>query len=181
MQFISRLSRYLLLLILSITDGLSAAERPKVGLVLSGGAAMGLAHIGTLKMLDSLNIPIDYIAGTSMGGLLGALYSIGYSGVELEDMALDMDWAAVFSDQPRRVDLPFFEKQESGRYQLEFGIEDGDIRGSSGLIRGQNISMMLNRLTYPFEHIRDFDKLPIPFRCVAVDIISGNEVVLDGG
>ncbi len=171
----------IILLIILGSSQSSGQDRPKIGLVLSGGAAMGLAHVGVIKLIDSLEIPIDYIAGTSMGGLLGALYSIGYSGTELEKLALDMDWEKLFSDIPPRNQLPYFQKIDVGKYQLEFGIENYLPVPSSGLVKGQNIALKLSQLTFPYAHITDFDQLPIPFRCTAVDLNSGQLVILNEG
>ena len=157
------------------------SERPKVGLVLSGGGARGFAHIGTLKMLDSLEIPIDYIAGTSMGGIVGALYAVGYSGVEIEAIVKGTDWNEIFTDQPPRKALPFLQKKDHGKYQLEFGMAGLHPKAPSGLIFGQKISLLFSSLTFPFESITDFTKLPIPFFCVAVNIETGKEIILKNG
>jgi len=92
----------------------SASDRPKIGLVLSGGGARGFAHIGTLKLIDSLQIPIDFIAGTSMGGIGAALYASGYSGREIEQLALQTDWTELFTDRPPRTSLPFLQKKDDG-------------------------------------------------------------------
>ncbi len=157
------------------------SERPKIGLVLSGGGAKGFAHVGVLKLLDSLQIPIDYIAGTSMGGIAGALYAIGYSGYDLEKLAHRDDWQTIFSDRPPRPELPFFQKEQIGRYQLEFGIKGVKPVPPTGLIFGQKVSLLFLSLTFPYEKVTDFDHLPIPFRCVAVDLVTGNQVVLKSG
>lgn len=155
--------------------------RPKIGLVLSGGGAKGFAHIGVLKMLDSLEIPIDYISGTSMGGILGGLYAIGYTGEELETLAMETDWESLFSDQSDRSMLPYIEKRETGRYHLEIGILGTRPTIPSGMIYGQKVSLLFSSKTCFYEKFRDFDDLPIPFRCVAADLITGNEVVLRKG
>ncbi|MBN2104795.1 patatin-like phospholipase family protein [bacterium] len=155
--------------------------RPKIGLVLSGGGAKGFAHIGVLKMLDSLEIPIDYISGTSMGGILGALYAIGYTGEELESLVSEIDWENLFSDQPARKLLPYIEKQQTGRYLIEIGILGTMPTIPTGMIYGQKISLLFSDITYPYGRIRNFDELPVPFRCVAADLITGNEVVLRSG
>jgi predicted acylesterase/phospholipase RssA len=156
-------------------------DRPKIGLVLSGGGAKGFAHIGTLKMLDSLQIPIDYIVGTSMGGIAGALYAIGYNGHDLEKLVQRSDWKEIFSDEPPRTELPYFVRKETGKYQLVFGLKGLKPVTPSGLIYGQKVSLLFSSLTFPYENINDFDKLPIPFRCVAVDLVTGNQVVLKSG
>ncbi|HEX9974225.1 MAG TPA: patatin-like phospholipase family protein, partial [bacterium] len=156
-------------------------KRPKIGLVLSGGGAKGFAHVGVLKMLDSLQIPIDYIAGTSMGSIAGALYAIGYSGIDLEKLAYRSDWQEIFTDKPPRPDLPYFQKEQTGKYQLEFGVQGVKPMPPSGLIFGQKVSLLFSSLTFPYERITDFDQLPIPFRCVAVDLVTGNQVVIKNG
>jgi len=158
-----------------------AAERPKIGLVLSGGGALGFAHIGTLKLIDSLQIPIDYIAGTSMGGIVGALYAVGYTGKEIEQIARSVDWQKVFTDRPPRSMLPYFRKEDAEKYQFELGIKDFLPLGPGGAIVGQNITLLLSRLVFDYADVSDFDSLPTPFRCVAVDLITGNEVVLKSG
>jgi len=96
---------------------------PKIGLVLSGGGSKGFAHIATLKALDSLNIPIDYIAGTSFGAIVGAMYALGYSGKEIEIMALETDWYEVQNDEPERKFMPYFRKKDTGKYQLNFDLK----------------------------------------------------------
>jgi len=156
-------------------------DKPKIGLVLSGGGALGFAHIPILKAIDSLEIPIDYIAGTSMGGIASALYSIGYTGAELEYLVKNVDWNEIFTDEPDRDLIPYFIKKDDGLYQFHFGFDNNTINPPSGLIRGQKISLFFSKLTYPFEKIKDFDLLPIPFRCVAVDLLTANEVVLKSG
>ncbi|MBN1780743.1 patatin-like phospholipase family protein [bacterium] len=155
--------------------------RPKIGLVLSGGGAKGFAHIGILKMLDSLEIPVDYISGTSMGGILGGLYAIGYRGQELENMVLETDWESLFSDRPSRDKLPYIEKRETDRYQIDIGILGRKPAIPAGLVYGRKISLLFSSKTFMYEQFRDFDELPIPFRCVAADLVTGNEVVLEHG
>ncbi len=159
----------------------SSVSRPRIGLVLSGGGAKGFAHIGTLKLLDSLGIPVDYIAGTSMGGIIGGLYAIGYSGKEIEAIARRTDWEEMFSDTPAREELPFFEKTTSGRFALSLYLKGFLPALPTGLIKGQKAFQLLSRLTYAYQNVRNFDELPIPFRCVAVDLVRGREVVLDHG
>lgn len=156
-------------------------ERPAIGLALSGGGALGFAHIGLLQLLDSLDIPIDYIAGTSMGGLAGALYACGYSGKEIEQIAREVDWQEIFNDRPARPYLPYFQKKEAEAYQYEIGIHDFRPVDKGGVIAGQKIGLLFNRLVLPYLTVTDFDSLPTPFRCVAVDLISGREVVLKRG
>jgi len=178
---IHRLTIAALIILLILTLPLNAQESPKVGLVLSGGGARGFAHIGVLKMLDSLNIRIDYIAGTSMGGILGALYAIGYSGEELETIVRHTDWVEIFSDKPRRSIQPYYQKKECGRYQLNFGIVDFKPVLPSGMIIGQKLYLLFADLIFPFNKTQNFDQLPIPFRCVAVNLQTGNEFIIKSG
>ena len=170
-----------LIVILPLIPIHAAADRPKVGLVLSGGGARGFAHIGVLKMLDSLEVPVDCIAGTSMGGIVGALYAIGYSGRELEALANRSDWMEMFTDRPPRSLMPYLQKKETGRYQIEFGMKGFKPVPPGGLIFGQKISLLFASLTFPYERVTDFDRFPIPFRCVASDLIRGERVVLKSG
>ena len=165
----------------SLSKEQEIGHRPKIGLVLSGGGAKGFAHIPLLKMLDSLDIPVDYIAGTSMGGIAGALYSMGYSGLDLEKLAYRNDWEEIFTDKPAREILPYFQKKETGKYQLEFGMKGFKPVTPSGLIYGQKVALLFLSLTFPYERVKNFDQLPIPFRCVAIDLVSGNEVILKNG
>lgn len=156
-------------------------SRPRIGLVLSGGGARGFAHIGVLKVLDSLKIPIDYIAGTSMGAVVGGLYAIGYSPEQLDSLARNIEWPVIFSDKPTRSRQTYLEKWDGGRFQLTLKIRKRSIQEPTGLIYGQKISLLLNRLTAPLYENADFDSLPLPFRCVAADLITGNEIVLRRG
>jgi len=158
-----------------------AAPQPKIALVLSGGGARGAAHIGTLEILDSLKIPIDLIVGTSMGGLVGALYATGHSGKEIEQIVLDMNWDALFTDLPSRKYLPYLEKKLTDRYQLELDLKGLTPQWPLGLIEGEKVLLYFSRTIFPYTQQINFDSLPIPFRCVAVDLVSGREVVLKKG
>ena len=169
------------IVILLILTFLHAENLPKIGLVLSGGGSKGFAHIAILKALDSLNIPIDYIAGTSFGAIVGAMYALGYSGKQIEKMALATDWYEVQNDEPERKFLPYFRKKDTGKYQLNFGLKGVKPVTPTGLIYGQKIILELSKWTRNFEQVYDFDKFPIPFRCNAFDIISGKEVIIKEG
>ncbi len=158
-----------------------ASGKPGIGLVLSGGGARGFAHIGTLKMIDSLNIPVDYIAGTSMGGIIAALYASGYSGDKIEEIARSSDWNELFTDRPSRSELPYLQKKDDGKFQIELGIEGFTPVIPGGLIGGQKIALRFANLVTTPEGMNNFDELHIPFRCVAVDLLSGKEVVLKKG
>lgn len=158
--------------------------QPKIGLVLSGGAARGLAHVGVLKALEEQGIRVDAIAGTSMGAVIGGLYASGYKIDELEKLALDIDWQEALSDDPPREDIPFRRKQDDRdflvRQKLSFR-DDGSLGLPLGVIQGQNLSLLLESLLAHSSDIRDFDKLPIPFRAVATDIVNGDKVVFRKG
>lgn len=159
----------------------ASEEEPKVGLVLGGGGVKGLAHIPVLKCLDDLGIRVDFIAGTSAGGVVGALYAIGYSGRDLERLTSQLDWEDLLSDRPPRSLQPFLEKKLEGRYQLDFFPGKGMPRLPQALISGEKLFLLFSRLTFPFAGERDFDLLPIPFRCTAVDIVTGKPVLLRSG
>ena len=169
------------ILIFLLFTYLFSEDHPKIGLVLSGGGSKGFSHIATLKALDSLNIPIDYISGTSFGAIVGAMYALGYSGRQIEKMALDTDWYEVQNDEPKREHLPYFRKKDTGKYQLKFGLDGFKPITPTGLIYGQKIILDLSKWTREYEQVYDFDKLPIPFRCNAFDIISGKEVIIKEG
>ena len=159
----------------------SAQERPKIGLALSGGGAKGFAHIGVIRALEDAGIPIDYISGTSMGAVIGALYAIGYSTNDLEKIATTLDWDNLFTDNVQREDLGMVLKRWDGRYAITLAIQDRAVQLPSGIIGGQKIFQLLDRLTLPVQDITDFTEFPIPFSCVAVDIVTGEPVVLNSG
>jgi NTE family protein len=162
----------------------SEAPRPKVGLVLSGGAARGLAHIGVLKALEEQGIRIDAIAGTSMGAVVGGLYASGYKVDELEKLALSIDWQAALSDAPPREDVPFRRKQDDRDFLVKQKLsfrDDGSLGLPLGVIQGQNLALLLESLLAHTSDTRDFDKLPIPFRAVTTDIANGEKVVFRKG
>ncbi len=163
--------------------GARNGERPKIGLALGGGGAKGGAHIGVLKVMEQLDIPIDYIAGTSIGAIMGGLYSSGMTADELQDAVENIDWAEALQDKPPRRDRTFRRKEDDLRYliDLELGIGKGGIKWPAGLVSGQNLFFLLQALSLPVAQINDFDKLPIPFRAVATNIDDGSMVVLKGG
>ncbi|OQY04138.1 MAG: hypothetical protein B6I20_03620 [Bacteroidetes bacterium 4572_117] len=156
-------------------------KRPQIGLVLSGGGAKGVAHIGVLKILEKHKIPIDYITGTSMGSIIGALYAIGYTADEIEIIARDINWAEVFEGNISRRVISVEEKAEADKYLLEFSLNNGKIVLPKGVISGQKLEMLLAKLTWSVHGINDFSKLPIPFKCIATDIETGNAYVIDKG
>jgi NTE family protein len=161
----------------------SAAARPRIGLALSGGGARGAAHVGVLKVLEERRIPIDYIAGTSMGAIVGGLYASGLSAAELETIITTIDWTAAFSDFIPRTERSFRRKRDDDLYLVKNkpGVKGLNLLFPPGLLDGQKIDLLLKRHTLPVVEIRDFDKLGIPFRAVAADLATGEPVVIDRG
>ncbi len=160
------------------------APRPRIGLALSGGGARGVAHIGVLKALEELRIPVDYIAGTSMGAIVGGLYASGMSPEEIERWFREVDWRYLLSDSPPRESRSFRSKERDFRMNqnLELALsKQGQVQLPSGLIAGQKLIIKLRELTLPVRQVEDFDRLPIPFRAVATDLETGEKVVLDRG
>ena len=156
-------------------------ERPKVGLVLSGGGAKGMAHIGILRAMEKAGLTPDYITGTSMGSIVGGLYAIGYSADEIEEIASKIDWDVVLSNRIPLEEITIEEKEYYGRYLAELPFEGVKPGFPKGLIEGQQLSELLSRLTRPAHDIEDFNELPIPFACVGADIATGEPVLLNKG
>jgi len=159
------------------------AARPRIGLVLSGGGARGAAHVGVLKVLEEQHVPIDAIAGTSMGAVVGGLYASGLSARDIEKIMTSLNWQAAFHDRPPREDLTLRRKQEDENFLVKFplGVRGHRIVLPKGLIEGQGLSQMLRRLTLPVARITNFDELPTRFRAVATDLESGEPIVLAAG
>jgi NTE family protein len=158
-------------------------SRPRVGLVLSGGGARGATHIGVLKMLDQLHVPVDVIAGTSMGAVVGGLYASGMSGEQIERAMASVDWQAAFRDRPPRTELDYRRKEEDREYlvNLPLGIQGRKLLIPKGLVQGQMMTETLRRLTLPVAQITDFDQLPTRFRAVATNLTTGARRVLGDG
>lgn len=154
---------------------------PKIGLVLSGGGAKGLAHIGVLKVIDSLGIKIDYVAGTSMGSIVGALYATGYTGKQLDSIFKGLDFDNLLSDYLPRASKAFYERDNSEKYAITLPVENFKIKLPSALSRGHNTYGLFSRLTLHVNAIKDFEKLPIPFFCIATNAETGKAVVLNSG
>ena len=176
----------LLPLVLSSPCGAAASEdasRPRVGLVLAGGGAKGGAHVGVLKELERQRIPIDCIAGTSMGALIGGGYASGIPAAELEKFLIGVNWKKVVGSQGRRDLEPVEQKRAGVTYSnsLEFGITPTGIATPGGLINTSNVEDLLRAYVASARLETDFDKLPIPYRAVATDMVSANMVVLDHG
>src|SRR4051794_34737609 len=158
-------------------------HRPRIGLVLSGGGARGVAHVGVLKVLEQLHIPIDAIAGTSMGAVVGGLYASGLSPREIESIMTSLNWQDAFRDRPPREDLTFRRKLEDQNFLVKFplGVRGSRIQLPKGLIQGQKLTQTLRRLTLPVARVTNFDELPTPFRAVATDLETGDAVVMSSG
>lgn len=154
---------------------------PKVGLVLSGGAAKGFAHIGTLKVLEKNNVKIDYISGTSIGALIGVFYSAGYSIEEIEDIMKNIDPSMFFTDKIDRKDLPMEEKIFSERYTFSVPLKNFKIDLPQSLISGQNVYMFLKKYLWDAKKIKNFEDLPIPVHIITTNMNTGEEVVLSKG
>ena len=159
------------------------AERPRVGLVLSGGGARGLAHVGVLKLLEREQVPIDVITGTSMGAIIGGLYASGMSAAQLEAELLKVDWGSVFASRVDRQLLSQRRKEEDFEISpvIEIGMHEGELRAPLGALSGRGLETLLRRYTLPVREVRNFDALPIPFRALATDMESGKPVVLSQG
>ncbi len=178
-------NHYSMRLILTFTllaAALPAQTRPKVGLVLEGGGALGFAHIGVLQWLEDHRIPVDYVAGTSMGGLIGGLYASGQRPQEIRELARTIDWDKTMSGVPALQDLNFRRKEDRIDYptRLNFGLKGG-LSLPAGLNSGQEIGLILDRAVLPYFELKSFDDLPIPFRCVGTEMVSGTQAIFDKG
>lgn len=169
--------------VVGLPQSAEPAAQPRIGLVLSGGGARGTAHIGVLKKLDEMHIPIAAIAGTSMGAVIGGLYASGLSGAEIEKLLSSVDWQDAFRDKPRRSDLAFRRKREDEDFlvNLPLGVRGKKLLIPSGLIAGQKLTQILRQATLPVATVADFDRLATPLRVVATDLESGAAVVIGSG
>jgi len=160
----------------------SKTDAPKkVGLVLSGGGAKGFAHIGVLKVIDSLGIKVDYVAGTSMGAIVGSLYASGYSGKQLDSIFNNLDFDVVINDNIPRAAKTFSERDNTEKYAITLPFEKFKIKLPSALSRGQNVLNLLTKLTLHVSEVKNFEKLPIPFFCMATNVETGDALLLDSG
>lgn len=159
----------------------NSTTRPKVGLVLSGGGAKGYAYIGLLKVLHEINMPIDYIGGSSIGSIMGGLYAIGYHPDSIEKIIRNEDWGMIISNKLDRKYVAYEEKLFGEKYLFSLPIENNKVSIGSSLLGSLNVDLMLNRLFSPVYHIEDFNKLNTPFLCIGTDLITGEEFVLNKG
>ena len=158
-------------------------ERPRIGLALGGGGARGGAHVGVLKVLEELRVPVDCVAGTSMGALVGATFAAGATPEEIQRAIRAIDWAATIGGEGQRDLTPMQRKQAGITYSndIEFSLWDGRLHPDTGIISSQHVEARLRLLIGPSRDIRDFDELPLPFRAVATDVVASRMVVLEEG
>jgi NTE family protein len=163
--------------------GTGASRPPRIGLALSGGGARGIAHVGVLKVLEELRVPISCVTGTSMGAIVGATFAAGRTPAEMEKLVLEANWEEIFRDKPPRKEIAVRRKIDDYKtlFAPEFGVKDGGLALPKGLIAGVSIESFFRVLSTPAFAITDFDKLPIPFRAMATDIETGEAIVLDSG
>jgi NTE family protein len=166
----------------ALAESAPANKRPTVGIALSGGSALGLAHIGVIRYFEEHHIPIDRVGGTSMGGLVGGLYAAGMDSSQITGVVEQVNWTDILNPSPPFKDQPIADKQKWNRTFGDLTLRFGrGFRLPSGLNSGAALSLELSRLTLPYANVNDFDQLPTPYRCVATDLVSGKAVVLDKG
>ncbi|WP_299176102.1 patatin-like phospholipase family protein [uncultured Chryseobacterium sp.] len=170
----------LLLIHSQVKKDLVIPKNPKIGLSLAGGGAKGFSHVGVLKVLDSLGVKVDYIAGTSMGAIVGGLYASGYSGKEIEKIVMDTDFYSLIMDPKSRKESTFYNKSVD-KYLLSVPLKNGKITLPSSISTGQKNVYLLKELFKNVSNIDDFSKLPIPFMCVATNLESGNMEIFEKG
>jgi len=182
-SFLKNTFSYLLLCLFLIPSFKSLAQdkKPKVALVLSGGGAKGLAHIPILQALDSLGIVPDLVVGNSMGSIIGGLYALGYSGDSIANITKKVDWESLMGGHVSLNNVSVEEKSQFKRYLLELDLVEGNIKIGAFLLNDQKLRQFISTLTFPSHNIDDFDRLPIPYRALATDIVNGKEIVLDSG
>ena len=156
-------------------------EKPKIALVLSGGGAKGLAHIGVLKVLEEAGIRPDIITGTSMGSIMGSLYAVGYTAAELSDINKNANWDLLLTDKERLLSVAMDEKDETKKYLFEIPIREKKINLPAGVINGQHLEAYFSELLWPLTEEEDFNQLPVPFHCMSVDMISGKTIEHSSG
>ncbi|HTS37095.1 MAG TPA: patatin-like phospholipase family protein [Candidatus Solibacter sp.] len=157
-------------------------QRPLVGLALSGGGALGLAEIGVLQWMEEHQIPVDRVAGTSMGAIIGGMYATGMAPAEIQEFAAKINWDEAFLPEPTYRQLSYRRKQDRRSFLISapLGLKHG-LSGPNGFNSGQGVGLLLDRIAFPVSDLANFDELPIPFRCVATDMLSGEGVVLHDG
>lgn len=166
----------------AIPAATAMARRPRIGLALSGGAALGLSEIGVIQWMEENHIPVDRIAGTSMGSIIAAMYATGMSPAEMREFAEKIDWDDAFLPEPNFSDLSYRRKQDRRDFLINarLGLKHG-FNGPNGFNPGHGVGLLLDRIALPEAGVSSFDDLPIPFRCVATDMVSGEGIVLHNG
>ena len=164
-------------------DGAATPQRPRIGLALSGGGARGLAHVGVLKVLDELRVPVDCVTGTSMGSIVGGAFAAGSSAQQMQTVIEAADWDGLFNDRPPRQETSPRRKQDDyvGYFGTEFGLRNGSLQLPKGVVAGVSIESFLRKLTASAAAVENFSQLPIPFKAVAADIETGQQVIMDHG
>jgi NTE family protein len=170
-----------LLLMVQTASAQPPAQRPRIGVTLSGGGAKGLAHIGILKAIDSAGLNVDYITGTSMGSIIGSLYAIGYSADSIEKITRTIDWDLLLSNQSSLRSIFMEEKDEYSKYVIELPWQNHNFRLPSGLLQGQELWLKFSELYFPVHQQKDFSRFSIPFRCIGTDVGNGEAVVMKEG
>ena len=170
-----------MILILIFSSNLLKAQRPKIGVALSGGGAKGLAHIGILKAIDSAGLHVSYITGTSMGSIMGALYACGYTADTIEKIARNTNWELLLTNSASLKALSMDEKSEYDKYAVELPWVNNGFRIPSGLLESEEIWLRLSEYFFPVYNIKDFSKLPVGFKCIATDLSTGEGIVFDSG
>lgn len=179
--------KYLLLLLVLSSFSLwaqykdSIPDDPKVGLVLSGGGAKGFAHVGVLKVLEKAGVRVDYVSGTSMGAVIGGLYASGYNAKELDSVLRVYDLDALVKDELPREVSSFYQKENQAKYALSLPLHKGKIELPTGVSKGQSVYNVFSKLTEHVHQVDDFEQLPIPFFCIATNLETGEEVMLEKG
>jgi len=177
-----RISFSLLFIICSLTlFSQNKSKRPSIGLTLSGGGAKGLAHIGILKAIDSAGLKIDYVTGTSMGSIIGALYASGYTSDSIEQMGREMDWETLLSNASTLRSFGMQEKEDYSKYAVELPWVNKTLRIPSGVLESEELWLKFNEFFFPVHQIKDFTKFPRSFKCIATDVANGDMIVLDSG
>ena len=151
-------------------------HRPKVGVVLSGGGAKGFAHIGALRVIEEAGIPIDFIAGTSMGSIVGGLYAVGYDPDMMQKLCTEQNWDLIIKDQIPRKFMPLDKRYHERHYLVSVPLKNGKLKIKRSMVDGMYVNMLLTRLTMPAYKERDFDSLPVPFLCIGTDMITADPI-----
>ncbi len=172
-----------ILFLLAVATASGQAQRPRIGLALEGGSALGLAHVGVLEWLEESRIPVDAVAGTSMGGLVGGLYAAGKTPAELREIVKTANWAELLGGESKFEDLSYRRKEDKIAFpnRVEFGLRKNGVVLPAALNEGHQIGLLLSRQLQAYPSLASFDQLPTPFRCVAADLVSGKAVVFDKG